>query len=267
MRAIWKGTISFGLVSVPVRVFSATEEHDVPLHQVHDADGGRIRYQRRCEVCGEVVDYDHIDKAYDDGERTVVLTRDELGSLPSERSREIEVLSFVPSEQIDPILLDRTYFLEADPASRKPYALLLKALESTDRTAVARFALRQRTRLAALRARGDMLTVQTLLWPDEVRDPGELEGRKGARVSAKELEMAKSLVESYAEDFAPDAVSDDYQVELRKLVEAKLAKGETLDTAETFGETEEGESADVVPLMEALRRSVEAARSKRKKAS
>src|SRR5690606_29087101 len=109
----WKGAISFGLVNVPVRLFSALEEHDVPLHQVHDADGGRIRYQRRCEVCGEVVEFQHIDKAYDDGEKTVVVTKEDLASLPSEHSREIEVVEFVPSDQIDPILLDRTYYLEA----------------------------------------------------------------------------------------------------------------------------------------------------------
>ncbi|MGP7961523.1 non-homologous end joining protein Ku [Sanguibacter sp. A247] len=263
MRAIWKGTISFGLVSVPVRLFSATEEHDLPLHQVHDADGGRIRYRRQCEVCGEVIAYEHIDKAYDDGEQTVVLAKDELAALPSEHSREIEVLSFVPSDQIDPILLDRTYFLEADPASRKPYALLLRTLEATDRTAVTRFALRQRTRLTALRARGDVLTVQTLLWPDEIRDSSELEGRKGSRVSTKELEMARSLVDSYAEDFDPAAFTDEYQVELRRLVDAKLEQGDALDTEATFGPQDDDEGADVVSLMDALRRSVAEARSRR----
>ncbi len=119
MRSIWKGAISFGLVNVPVKLYSATEDHDLSLHQVHDADGGRIRYQRRCEVCGKVVEYEHIDKAYDDGNTTVVLTDDDLKSLPEERSREIEVVEFVPSSQIDPIMFDRSYFLEPEKTARQ----------------------------------------------------------------------------------------------------------------------------------------------------
>ena len=150
MRAIWKGAITFGLVNVPVKLYTATEDHDVSLHQVHDADGGRIRYQRRCEVCGKVVEYAHIDKAYEEGKTTVVLTEDDLKSLPEERSREIEVVEFVPSEQIDPIMFDRSYFLEPDKAAAKAYALLRRALEETDRTAIVQFSLRQKTRLGAL---------------------------------------------------------------------------------------------------------------------
>src|SRR3989337_570215 len=123
MRAIWTGAITFGLVNVPVKVYSATEDHDIGLHQVHDKDGGRIRYQRRCEICGKIIEYEHIDKAYDDGERTVVLTNEDLKSLPSERSREIDVVEFVPSEQIDPIMLDKSYFLEPASKSAKAYAL------------------------------------------------------------------------------------------------------------------------------------------------
>lgn len=260
---MWKGAISFGLVNVPVRLFSALEEHDVPLHQVHDADGGRIRYQRRCEVCGEVVDFQHIDKAFDDGEKTVVVTKEDLASLPSEHSREIEVVEFVPSDQIDPILLDRTYYLEADPKTRKPYALLLKTLQASELTAITRFAMRQKTRLAALRARGDILTLQTLLWADEVRSPDELEGGAGAKVTPQELKMSASLVESYAGDFHPEQYTDDYQAELRKLIDAKLEKGESLDTEATFGTPGEGDEeggGTVVSLMDALKRSVEEAR-------
>ena len=150
MRSIWKGAISFGLVNVPVRLYSATEDHDLSLHQVHDADGGRIRYQRRCEVCGKVVDYAHIDKAYDDGNTTVVLTDDDLKSLPEERSREIEVVEFVPSSQVDPIMFDRSYFLEPDKTAVKAYALLRRALAETDRTAIVQFSLRQKTRLGCV---------------------------------------------------------------------------------------------------------------------
>src|SRR4051812_16667707 len=147
MRAIWTGAITFGLVNVPVKVYSATEDHDVALHQVHDKDGGRIKYQRRCEICGKIVDYEHIDKAYDDGERTVVLTAEDLSTLPEEKSREIEGVEFVPSEQLDPIMFDRSYFLEPDSSSPKAYALLRRTLEETDRTAIVHFALRQKTRL------------------------------------------------------------------------------------------------------------------------
>ena len=170
MRAIWKGALTFGLVNVPVKVYSATEDHDVPLHQVHNKDGGRIRYQRICEIDGEIVPFADIDKAYDDGERTVVLTKEDIDSLPAEKSREIDVVEFVPSEQVDLLTLDRAYYLEPDSASPKAYVLLRKTLEQTDRTAIVRFSLRQKTRLAALRVRGDVLVLQTLLWADEVRE-------------------------------------------------------------------------------------------------
>ena len=154
MRAIWKGALTFGLVNVPVKLYAATEDHDVSLHQVHDADGGRIRYQRTCEICGEVVAFKNIDKAFDDGERTVVLTAEDLSAMPAERSREIEVMEFVPSAQVDPITFDRAYMLEPDSVSPKAYVLLRQTLEQTDRTAIVRFSLRQKTRLAALRVRG-----------------------------------------------------------------------------------------------------------------
>ena len=265
MRAIWKGAITFGLVNVPIKVYSATEDHDVPLHQVHDKDGGRIRYQRRCEVCGEVVAYEHIDKAYDDGERTVVLTAQDLESLPAERSREVEVVEFVPNEQIDPLLLDRSYYLEPDSKSNKAYVLLRRTLEETDRTAIVKFALRQRTRLAALRVRDDVLVLQTLLWADEVREAAFPTLDEPAKISAKELAMSSQLVESFAADFAPEEYQDDYQAQLRQLIEAKIEQGEALDTAETFGEPEDkgGEGAEVIDLMEALRRSVESSRGKK----
>ena len=168
MRSIWKGAISFGLVHVPVKVYSATKSHDVSLHQVHDKDAGRIRYQRKCEICGETVAYENIQKAYDDGDRTVVLTDDDLASLPAERSRDIEVLEFVPADAVDVLRMDKSYFLEPEERALKPYALLRRALEETDRTAIAKFALRQHTHLAAMRVRGDVLMLQTLLWEDEI---------------------------------------------------------------------------------------------------
>jgi DNA end-binding protein Ku len=265
MRAIWKGAVTFGLVNVPVKLYSATEDHDVPLHQVHDADGGRIRYKRVCEIDGEVVPYEHIDRAYDDGERTVVLTKKDLADLPAERDREISVVEFVPSEQIDPIMLDRTYYLEPDSKSTKAYVLLRRTLEETDRTAVVKFALRQRTRLAALRVRDEVLVLQTLLWADEIREAAFPSLDEPAKVSEKELTMSAQLVSSFEADFTPEDYEDEYQVQLRKLVEAKLESGESVDTAATFGEAAEGdgEGAEVVDLMEALKRSVAEAQGRK----
>ena len=257
MRAVWKGAVTFGLVNVPVKLYSATQDHDVSLHQVHDADGGRIRYQRVCEIDGKVVDYKNIDKAYDDGERTVIITDEDLKSLPAERSREIEVIEFVPTEQIDPIMFDRSYYLEPDSASNKAYVLLRRTLESTDRTAIVRMALRQKTRLAALRVSGDVLVVQTLLWSDEVREAAFPSLDEPVKISEKELDLSRQLVESLVSDFEPDQFVDEYQEELRTLIKAKLEQGDAVDTATTFGERpEEEEGGEVIDLMEALRQSI-----------
>jgi DNA end-binding protein Ku len=265
MRSIWTGAITFGLVNVPVKVYSATEDHDVALHQVHDADGGRIRYQRRCEICAKVVPYDHISKAFDDGEQTVVLSKEDFASLPAEHSKEIDVVEFVPSDQIDPIMLDKSYFLEPDGKSSKAYVLLRRTLEATDRTAIVHFALRQKTRLGALRVHGDVLMLQSLLWDDEVREAKFAALDERVNISAKELDMSAALVESFAADFAPDAFSDDYQDELRALIEAKLKSGDAVSTEATFGQQpDEGEGGEVLDLMEALRRSVEASRDRGK---
>jgi DNA end-binding protein Ku len=264
MRAIWKGALTFGLVNVPVKVYSATEDHDVSLHQVHNKDGGRIRYQRKCEVCGEIVAYQDIDKAFDDGGRTVVLTADDLASLPAERSREIDVVEFVPSDQVDLLTLDKAYYLEPDSASPKAYVLLRKTLEQTDRTAIVRFSLRQKTRLAALRVRGDVLVLQTLLWADEVREAAFPSLDEPVRISAKELELSASLVESFASDFDPSEFTDEYQEELRTLIAAKIDQGDALDTSETFGDHDEEETGgEVIDLMAALRASVERSRAAR----
>ncbi len=260
MRAVWKGAVTFGLVNVPVKLYSATEDHDVSLHQVHDEDGGRIRYQRVCEIDGKVVEYKNIDKAYDDGERTVIITDEDLKSLPAERSREIEVVEFVPNEQIDPIMYDRSYYLEPDSASSKAYVLLRRTLESTDRTAVVRMALRQKTRLAALRVHGDVLMVQTLLWSDEVRAAEFSSLDEPVKISEKELDLSKQLVESLATDFEPEQFVDEYQAELRTLIQAKLEQGDAVDTAATFGEQPEEEGGEVIDLMEALRQSIAAKR-------
>jgi DNA end-binding protein Ku len=260
MRSIWKGSLSFGLVNVPVKLYSATEDHDVSLHQVHDEDGGRIRYQRKCEICGKVVDYEHIAKAYVDGEETVILTDDDIAALPVERSKDIDVVEFVPSDQIDPIMFEKAYYLAPDSKSNKAYVLLRRTLEDSDRTAIVQFALRQKTRLAALRVRDDVLVLQTLLWEDEVREARFPELDETPRISADELKMGRQLVDSFASDFTPEKFTDEYQEQLKTLIEAKLEQGDALDTEATFGRETEG-GGEVLDLMEALRRSVESKRS------
>lgn len=273
MRAIWTGAITFGLVNVPVKAYSATENHDVSFHQVHDADGGRIRYERRCEVCGEKVEYKDIDKAYESGDDTVIVTDDDFEALPESDNDEIEVVQFVPTEQIDPIMLDRTYYLEPAAKSPKSYLLLRQALEDSDRTAVVTYSLRQKTRLGVLRVRGKVLVLQGMLWADEVRSVDFKGVKSKAKISSKEKELAGALVEQFASDFTPEEFEDDYQVELRKLIDAKLEAGDTLDTEATFGETPDdageadGDDADVVDLMEALKSSLDRRRGGSKQKS
>jgi len=267
MRSIWKGSLSFGLVNVPVKLYAATEDHDVPLHQVHDKDGGRIRYQRRCEIDGEIVDFEHIAKAYVDGDETVMLTAEDLASLPAERSKDIDVVEFVPSDQVDPIMFEKSYFLAPDSKSTKAYVLLRQTLQATDRTAIVQFALRQKTRLAALRVHDDVLMLQTLLWDDEVREARFPELDESPKITDAELKMSKQLVESFASDFTPEKFTDDYQAQLRTLVEAKLEQGDALDTEATFGRAEGQGGGEVLDLMEALRRSVENKRAAEPKAA
>ncbi|GAA1805923.1 non-homologous end joining protein Ku [Nesterenkonia flava] len=262
MRAIWSGEVSFGLVSVPIKLYSATKSHDVSLHQVHDADGGRIRYQRRCEVCDKVIDYKNIDRAYDDGEKSVILTKEELEDLPADESKEIAVEQFVPEDQIDSMVLDKSYYLEPAGKSAKAYVLLRKTLEEAERVAIVTFTLRSKTRLGVLRVRDNVIVLQGLRWADELREP-EFD-IPNSRVSKKEQEMAASLVESYSEDFEPKRFNDEYQEQLQVLIEEKLEHGEEIDTDATFGEVDEDDdgAGNVVDLMEALKKSVDSRRKK-----
>lgn len=267
MRAVWSGSISFGLVNVPVKAYSAVEDHDIHFHQVHDADGGRIRYERRCEVCGKKVEYENIDKAFEEDGETVVMTDEDFEALPEADNDEIEVVQFVPSDQVDPIMLERSYYLEPEGKSPKSYLLLRQTLQDTDRTAIVTFALRQKTRLGALRVCGKVLLLQAMLWPDEVRDVDFPGTKSRAKIGEKELKLSAALVEQYASDFTPEAFEDEYQVELHKLIDAKLEAGDTLDTAATFGGTDgddedgsgegDGDDADVIDLMEALKASLD----------
>ncbi|WP_166136561.1 non-homologous end joining protein Ku [Nocardioides ochotonae] len=257
MRAIWKGAVSFGLVSVPVKLYAATESHDVSFRQVHAKDGGRIRYQRTCSIDGEEVPYADIAKGYEteDGEM-VVLDDADLAELPSTSSREISVEKFVPSEQIDPMLFEKSYYLEPEKSGAKPYALLRQALLEADRMAVVTVALRQRTSVAVLRVRADVIVLQTMMWPDEVRTPDF--NVNGGEAKPAEVKMATMLVETLAGDFDPADYEDDYAEAVEALVKAKVEGGEVRRTP-----TSTKSSGEVVDLLAALQRSVDAAKKGR----
>lgn len=265
MRAIWKGAVSFGLVSVPVKLYAATESHDVSFRQVHAKDGGRIRYQRVCSLDGEEVAYADIAKGYEteDGEM-VILTDDDMAELPSTSSREISVEKFVPSDQIDPMLFEKSYYLEPEKTGAKPYALLRQALIDADRMAVVTVALRQRTTVAVLRVRstdnGDVIVLQTMMWPDEVRTPDF--SVESGEVKPAEAKMATMLVETLAGDFDPAEFEDDYAEAVEALVKTKIEGGEVKRT-----ETSTKTSGEVVDLLAALQRSVDAAKTARGESS
>jgi DNA end-binding protein Ku len=265
MRPVWRGAISFGLVTIPVRMFGANEEHDFRFHQVHPEDGGRIRYKRVCEVCGNEVEYRDIGKGYelDDG-RVVILEDADFDSLPVSTDKSIQVLEFVPAEQVDPIFFQKTYYLEPDKTAGRPYVLLRQALEDTDRLAVVKITIRQRESLAILRARDDVLVLHTIFWPDEIRKPdfGFLD--QDLEVRPQELKMATSLIDNMAGSFSPQQFTDDYREAMAELIEAKAAGAELPERPEAE------ETDDVIDLMTALQRSVEqtkaAAEPEKKKA-
>jgi DNA end-binding protein Ku len=260
MRAIWKGAVSFGLVSVPVKLYAATESHDISFRQVHAKDGGRIKYQRVCSIDGEEVAYADIAKGYEteDGQM-VVLDDDDFAELPASSSREISVEKFVPREQIDPMWLEKSYYLEPDKAAAKPYALLREALKEADRVAVVTVSIRTRMTTAVLRVRDDVIVMQTMLWPDEVRKPdfATLDATEHA-AKPQELKMAKLLVDTLAGDYDADDYEDDYQKAVEALVRAKLEGGEVQAPAEPRKTT-----GEVVDLLAALQRSVDAAKAGR----
>jgi DNA end-binding protein Ku len=253
---MWKGAVAFGLVNVPVKLYTATSQHDVSLNMVHAEDGGRIRYRKTCSVCGEEVPTDEIARATttDDGQ-LVVIDEDDLDSLPVSSSHEIEVQEFVPAEQVDPIMFDRTYYLEPEARAAKPYALLREALRETDRMAVVTITIRRREAMAVLRVRDDVIVLQTLLWPDEVRAADFDVLANEAEVRPQELQMAASLVESMAADFDPEQFSDSYTEALRELIAAKAEGGEGVQAP--VERVSDDQDAQIVDLMAALRESVE----------
>lgn len=258
MRSIWKGAISFGLVTIPVKLYSATEQKDVAFHQVHREDGGRIKYKRVCSVDGEEVPYADIAKGYElaTGEM-VVLTDEDFADLPLTSSRRIDVLQFTPADQIDPIYFAKSYYLEPDGQGAKPYVLLRDALERSGQVAVVKVALRQRESLAALRVRDGVFVLETMLWPDEIReaDFGFLE--EDVDVRPQELKMAESLIDTMVADFDPAEYKDAYREALQEVIEAKVAGKEVVAPEAP------AEAGPAVDLMAALRASVEAAKRER----
>jgi DNA end-binding protein Ku len=256
MRSIWRGAVSFGLVSIGVKLYSATEDKDVRFHQVHAVDGGRVKYRRICSIDGEEIEYGDIAKGYElpDGQ-LVILTDDDLAELPLSTRREIEVLQFVEQSEIDPIHFEKTYYLEPDGPATRPYVLLRDALENTGQVAITKIALRQRESLAAMRVRDGVLVLHTMRWPDEIRRPdfGFLD--EDVAVRPQELQMAEALITSMAGGFDPGEFTDDYREAMTALLEAKQTGGEVQPVPENADP-----GAAVVDLMSALRRSVERAR-------
>jgi DNA end-binding protein Ku len=248
--------VSFGLVSIGVKLYSATEDKDIRFHQVHATDGGRVKYKRVCSVDGEEVEYNDIGKGFElpDGQ-LVVLTDEDFDQLPLGTTHEIEVLQFVDQEQIDPIHFEKTYYLEPDGVATRPYVLLRTALENAGQVAITKIAIRQRESLAALRVREGVLVLHTMRWPDEIRRPGFGFLDEDVPVRPQELAMAESLISTMAGDFDPSAFTDDYREAMQALLEAKQSGGEVQQAPDA---ADDGGGA-VVDLMSALRRSVERA--------
>jgi len=256
MKTLWKGAISFGLVSIPVRVYTATEEKTLRFNQLHDEDHGRIKYQRTCAKCGKEVSYDHIVKGYEyEKDRYVVLTDDELDSVPVESSRAIDINQFVDVEEIDPIYFKKSYYLAPDEPGVKAYQLLREALGDDGKVGIAKVSFRDKEHLAAIRLRDDVLVLETMFWPDEIRAAEFEELEKRAKVRPQEVEMARSLIENLTEPWAPERYTDEYRQALIDIVEKKVA-GEEIEIVEA------SEPEKVVDLMEALKQSVEATKKK-----
>jgi DNA end-binding protein Ku len=259
MRSIWKGTVSFGLVSIGVKLFSATEERDVSFHQVRRSDGSRIRYKRIAEADGEEVAFADIAKGYQlpDG-GTVVLSDDDFADLPLPTAKVVDVLQFVPLEQIDPIYFAKSYYLEPEKPAQKPYVLLRDALEASGMAGLVKVAIRSREQLATLRVRDGVIVLETMIWPDEVREPdfGFLD--EEVELRPQERSMAESLVASMAGDFDPALYSDDYRAALQQVIDAKVEGRQIVST-----EPAQPTAGNVVDLMSALRASVDAAKRSR----
>jgi len=259
MHSMWRGAVSFGLVMIPVKLYAATEQKDIAFRQVHREDGGRIRFRRFCSLEDQEVPYEDVAKGYElpDGEM-VILTDEDMAGLPLPSTKNIEVVQFCPVDQLDPILLNRSYYVEPEAAGTRAYCLLRDALERSGKIAIAQVALRQRESLAILRARDGVLVLETLLWPDEVRVPAFSFLNDSVEVRPQELRMASSLIESMTVDFDPDEYHDGYREALQELVAAKIEGREVVQPA-----AEEIEAGEASSLADALRASLAAAKGGR----
>jgi len=259
MRSMWKGAVSFGLVMIPVKLYTATEQKDIAFRQVHREDGGRIRFRRFCSIDEQEVPYEDIAKGYElpDGEM-VVLTEEDMADLPLPTTRNIEVVQFCPAEQLDPILFNRSYYVEPEAAGARAYSLLRDALEESGKVAIAQVALRQRESLSILRVRDGVLVLETLLWPDEIRTPdfGFLDD--DIEVRPQELRMASSLIDSMTVDFDPDEYHDSYREAVLELVAAKTEGREVFQL-----EAPQADAGETSSLADALRASLAAAKGGR----
>ncbi len=259
-RTMWKGAISFGLVSIPVRVFPSTEEKSLKFNQLHDADGGRIKMKRVCSKCGDEVAFDHIVKGYEIEKDTYVTLSDEdFAAVPVESSRNIDIVQFIDLDEIDPIYFKKSYYLVPDEMGIKPYNLLRKALTEESKVGIAKVSFRDKEHLAALRFRDKTFVLETMYWPDEIRADDFEEFDAKVTIRPQEVQMAQSLIENLTEPWDPEAFTDAYREALMKIVEAK-AEGRELEPVEA--ET----PAKVLDLMEALKASVEAVKKDAKPA-
>jgi len=258
-RAIWSGAISFGLVNVPIKLFTATSQKDVRFHQLHDKDGARIQQKRVCSKDGEEVPLEHIVKGYEvSRDRYVMVTPEELESLDPKASRTVDIQEFVDLDEIDPVYFDSTYYMVPDKGAAKAYALLLEAMRKSKKVAIARVVLRQKQHLVALRPLNNALSMETMLYADEVVGTDSLEGLpEDVEVTDRELKMAQQLIESLADDFRPERYKDDYRERVLEMIERK-AEGQEIVAAE-----EEEEQPPVVDLMAALEASLAAAKTRR----
>jgi len=253
---MWKGAISFGLVTVPVAVFPATEEKSLKFNQLHDEDSGRIRYKRVCEIDGQEVTFEHIVKGFEyEKGHYAVLTDEDLEKVPLESSRSIDIQQFVELGEIDPILYKKSYYLVPDETGAKAYALLRTALSEESKVGIAKVSFRDKEHLAALRFDGDVFVLETMYWPDEIRAAEFETVHPDAKVRPQEVEMAKALIDNLTEPWNPAAYKDEYREALLEVVEKKIA-GEEIEVAP------EAAPARVVDLMDALKASVEAAKKK-----
>jgi DNA end-binding protein Ku len=258
MRAIWKGAISFGMVTIPVKLYTATESKDVRLRLLHRTDGAPIEEKRFCTADGKEVAWDDLVRGYEvEKGEFVVLEPDEIDAAKPESSTTIDIGDFVEASEIDPVYFEKTYFVEPTEVGAKPFSLLKRALEETDRVALARVTIRTRERLATLRSYEDTLTLETMFWPDEIRSTGSLDLPEGAeaRVRPKELQMARSLVESLADRFRPESYTDAYRTALEDLIQQKM-RGEKRNAKRRRPQPK------VIDLMEALKASVAESRTK-----